>query len=296
METGAFYYPWYDKSRHWSAGTIMKPLLGYYSSKDDEIVKQHEAWALRVGIRHFLSSWWGIDTFEDICFRNNLSSQSKPMKYCIIYESNGLLALNSTKIDLDDDQNRHKFSADFSYLSNEYFSSPNYYKINGRPVIFLYLSRIYKGDIRGVMQRLRDECIKNGENPFLIGDEIYWFKPSHEDVSRLQNFDALSLYNPHISDQEVINEFWKNLDKLYDFWHQFCNENGLSFIPTLIPGFDDTAVRPLARHPIIPRNMPKFYEYLHKYKSDLRFNHLIICSWNEWHENTQIEPENESVL
>ena len=32
---------------------------------------------------------------------------------------------------------------DFRYLANNYFQDPNYLKIDGRPVVFMYLTRAY---------------------------------------------------------------------------------------------------------------------------------------------------------
>ena len=77
-----------------------------------------------------------------------------------------------------------------------------------------------------------------------------------------------------------------------------ANDYSVGFVPNILPGFDDTAVRPEAQHPIIPRNRQLFTTQL---QNALPLAHnpphmLMITSWNEWHEYTSIEPAEEYGL
>mgnify|MGYP000014260914 CR=1 FL=1 len=74
--------------------------------------------------------------------------------------------------------------------------------------------------------------------------------------------------------------------------------HSVTFIPGVLPGFDDTNVRPEANHPPIPRSVEGFESQLDIAISlfDPQHNMFMITSWNEWHEDTSIEPAQEFGL
>ena len=134
LGTFAFYYPWYgtpDVSgywRHWPPDGTSKitdhPLLGFYDSNNETLIKEHIDMAKEAGIDGFIVSWWGINTFEDnttlhirnVCERNNF-------KFTIYYEDTS--SVNQTINDL-------------AYVLNNYANSSAWYKICDRPVVYVY--------------------------------------------------------------------------------------------------------------------------------------------------------------
>jgi len=134
MGTFAFYYPWYgtpDVSgywRHWPPDGTSKitdnPLLGFYDSNNETLIKEHIDMAKEAGIDGFTVSWWGIKSFEDnatlhiknVCEKNNF-------KFTIYYEITS--SVNQTIDDL-------------VYILNNYANSSAWYRIDGRPVIYIY--------------------------------------------------------------------------------------------------------------------------------------------------------------
>jgi hypothetical protein len=78
----AFYYPWYGNPAgpsgqwyHWVGVTqslILSatdyPLFGAYDSQDPTIIEAQMLMAREAGIDGFVSSWWGIGSFEDHSF------------------------------------------------------------------------------------------------------------------------------------------------------------------------------------------------------------------------------------
>jgi len=152
LGTFAFYYPWYgtpDVSgswRHWNEGNSSGqiphdpnitltdgrrdiaaedyPLLGPYDSNNESVIEQHVRWAKEAGINCFIVSWWGIDDFTDnaskhirnVCERNNF-------KFTFYIE-------NATSVSQTEN--------DIKYILDNYANSSAYYKIDGRPVIYVY--------------------------------------------------------------------------------------------------------------------------------------------------------------
>jgi hypothetical protein len=134
MGTFAFYYPWYgtpDISGNWShwppdgsTKITDHPLLGFYDSNNESLIKKHIDMAKEAGVDGFIVSWWGINSFEDnatlhiknVCEKNNF-------KFTIYYENTS--SVNQTIDDL-------------VYILNKYANSSAWYKIDDRPVIYVY--------------------------------------------------------------------------------------------------------------------------------------------------------------
>jgi len=129
LGTFAFYYPWYGTPyvsgdwRHWDHITD-HPLLGFYDSNNETLIKEHISMAKEAGIDGFIVSWWGIGSFEDnaslhiknVCEENNF-------KFTFYYENTS--SVNQTINDL-------------VYILNKYANSSDWYKIDDRPVVYIY--------------------------------------------------------------------------------------------------------------------------------------------------------------
>jgi hypothetical protein len=79
-----FYYVWYGEydeqiksGRHWNDSdvnlVIDKPLLGYYSSQNTTIIKQHLEWFKELNINFLIISWLGPYSYEDNATRSIFS-------------------------------------------------------------------------------------------------------------------------------------------------------------------------------------------------------------------------------
>ena len=296
---GACYYPWFDTDRHWQEGYKGDPVLGEYDSQRLEINEIHISLAASHGIDFFVTSWWGENSFEDSAIRNGLlqAANVDQMKFAILYETPGRLGTDSAgRIDLDDPQKKQKLISDVQYLADTYFGLPQYLKIDGKPVLYLYLTRIFSGAYADAIQELRSAISDRGFELYLIGDQVYWQDPSaQEEIDLMQSFDGVSAYNMHTSVDGIDNNFVQKALEKYSEWVEVADSVNVDFIPGVIPGFDDTEVRPEAQHPVIEKDPERFRSFLEGMKPQLSSNNMaIITSWNEWHEFTQIEPGVES--
>ncbi|MDF1515832.1 MAG: glycoside hydrolase family 99-like domain-containing protein [Anaerolineae bacterium] len=289
---GAYYYPWYSPERHWDSGYRGTPLLGEYDSADPAVIHQHISWAQAYGVDFFALSWWGKDSFEDNVIRDPFLDVAKDRNFpfAVLYESAGLLKMHNGKIDLDVQSTRQQLISDFAYLGQQMLQDPHLFKIDGHPVIFLYLTRTFTGDVHGALSEAKAAAVDAGSaEPYLVGDEVYWQYPDKE---RLGFYDAVTAYNMHTSVPDIADGFAENVDRQYQLWARIADQQGIPFIPNIMPGFDDTAVRPEARHPVIPRSVSLFTAQLQSAKALASGPQpvVMITSWNEWHEDTSIEP------
>ncbi len=290
---GAYYYPWYSPDRHWKEGYIGRPLLGEYDSRDSIVISKHIDWVTGHGISVFLVSWWGPDSWEDRSIKELLKTPlSKDIKIGIFYETLGRLRAERDEINLDDEENRNILLNDFNYLAKTYFNTPSYFKFLG-PVVGLYLARIFKGNISETIETLREEIKKLRYNLFLIGDIVYWENPEMQIRRSIEAYDAITPYNMHTNVKEILDNFERNVAEKYNQWKSAAEKLKIGFIPSALPGYDDRAVR--SGNMPLPKNVDRFEKQLEIAKSsldkDLRM--IMITSWNEWHENTYVEPSRE---
>jgi hypothetical protein len=288
--TAAFYYPWWGPDRHWDDGYASTPTLGEYDSRDEQVVSQHLTWANEYDIDSLYCSWWGPDSWEDETIGTQLlpAAESAGVDIAILYETPGRLD-GEVSFDLSAEQNRTTLAEDMASLER-FFESSSYATIDGRMPVFLYLTRTFEGDIVGAIEEARAAV---DHDLFLVGDQVYWQDPSDEQTQDvLEAVDAVSAYNMHTSRPDIDEGFVPDTISQYAAWEAELADSSVAFVPDVIPGFDDTAVRPEAGNPIIERRPERFREFVDDVGPlrDDDLDMLFVTSFNEWHEDTQIEP------
>jgi hypothetical protein len=308
-----YYYPWYDVNRHWQEGFLrsflvpeQSPQLGKYSCRDPIAINQHIDWSETFGIDNWICSWWGPDSWEDATIRNYISPKMKGRKvtYCLFYESAGLLPVTNGQI-LFNDNSIAKIRSHFAYIADNYFSDPNYQRINGRPVVYIYLTRIFSYNYIQAFQLIRQDMLTKGYNIFLIGDEVYWGSPNEQ---RIATLDAVTAYNMHGPPQyagyPAITNFLNDVGSIYSQYKSVTDKYKVGFIPNTMPGFNDRGVRLQTNHYIISNQYNPDSSFSSTFNQfclianqyvDSVLNMVTVTSFNEWHEDTQIEPTNTAL-
>ena len=127
----AFYYPWFPEA--WTQQgtypyTNYTPTLGYYSSSDQNIIKQHIAMMQYGNIQAGIASWWGQGTQTDARIAGLLSAAAgTTFRWALYYEPEGQGNPSASQI-----QN------DLTYILNHYGQDPSYLRVNGKFVVFVY--------------------------------------------------------------------------------------------------------------------------------------------------------------
>jgi hypothetical protein len=108
--------------------THYHPSAGFYDGASKSIVAQ-QIQAMQYGkISVGIASWWGQGTATDRKFPLLLSTSSGTgFRWAIYYEPEGTTDPSSAQIALD-----------LAYINSHFASDPNMYKIDGRPVVFVY--------------------------------------------------------------------------------------------------------------------------------------------------------------
>ncbi len=304
---GAYYYPWYSADSHWPDGHLFTPLLGEYDSMDPGIVTTHLAWAKYYGIDFLAVSWWGPGSFEDVALHDVILTNpaASNLRFAILYEPVGpspgrLRPSEDGTIDLSDAGNHDLLLSDFRYLAETYFANPLYLRVDGRPVVFLFGSRNFRGKA-DVLAELRGVAAEAGESLYLVGDEVTC-APEDAANADLSGLDAITIYSLHgwcgAEETAVTTDpgaYFKRVDDAYAAWQGQANSQGLTFVPDILPGYDDSALRPEAGNLPIPRS-PAFLDSMAqvaKAHVDPERPLLLVTSFNQWNESTQVEPSDE---
>lgn len=263
----AFYYPWYGnpegpsgKWLHWDPergySSSHKPVLGYYDSRDPETIRKHVKWAKGAGIDAFVLSWWRAgDSREDALAKLLEVCEEESFSVCFYMEKGEDLA------------------AALRYLSKKYFELSHYLKIGGRPVV-LYYERAEKElgipSFTAIFGKLEIE----GIDIFNIGDGY--------GVDILERFDGYHSYNP---------VFASNFLNLFRSASMTAHVKGKLFAATVVPGFDQTVSKEDGR--FVSRVDGRLYERMWEAAIEAESDWIVVTSFNEWHEGTEIEPSEE---
>lgn len=303
---GAYYYPWYgpfeggltmDDTLRKHLVPSQPPALGEYSSRDPAVIASHIDQSHRGNIDFWSVSWWGPQSAEDTTFQNYIlaNPRAAELKYAVHYESVGRLGNphNPNFTNLVDD---------FRYLANNYFDNPNYLTVDGRPVVFMYLTQNYfnsqasHDEVANLRATMQSEF---GVNPYIVGDDLGdgFFTDRAHLWDAVTGFDA---YGMAFAANGSTSAGLASLAAQYDVARNAIAGDDLAFIPTASPGYNDNAVRDgnsaVPRYMTDSANSPEgeFFERLLNEvvvprvdpKAD---NILMVNSFNEWFEDTQIE-------
>ncbi|HEV2329799.1 MAG TPA: endo-1,3-alpha-glucanase family glycosylhydrolase [Verrucomicrobiae bacterium] len=294
-EVLAFYYGWFGNPRNAAWGKVDTakheidniarfPVEGAYSSHDSAVIEWQIDQAKAAGITGFVVSWWGLgewDKWHDESLAMLLKcAERKNFKISIYWER----APGDGQGQIDEAIN------DLSYVLNKYGKSQAFLKVDGKPAIFAY-NRVtlyampvssWPAIIQGIRERARD-FVFFGD----IGDD--------QENPGAYLFDGIHSYGVNLPD-----DLRKHLtvDKLGDL-HAFLANYDASVVSaarrrdricclTVSPGFDarkaykwDTQTDRLDG-----RTYRTYWDEAVKARPDW----VIITSWNEWGEGTEIEP------
>ena len=307
---GAYYYPWYgtfpgghgwNDTLRYHLQPPQMPAIGYYSSRDRSTIEAQIDQSHRGNISFWATSWWGPGSAEDNTIRNVLFTDPRAaeLRYAVQYESTGRLGTFAQP-------DYSKLLPDFRYLAQNYFNNPDYLRIAGRPVVFMYLTRAYfntpisRAAVANLRQAMQSEFHLD---PYLVGDDVF---AGDINAQRMRLWDAVTDFDVYGTALAAHGSTTAGLDALAATYRQAratAHSAGIGFVPTASPGFDDRAVR--AGHVAAPRYLTDvpgagegslFARMLSRVvvpdTDQAAANLLMVNSFNEWHEDTQIEAAN----
>lgn len=283
-----FYYPWYGvadgpggagRTVHWGRIDAVKkdiqastnyPALGAYDSHDPEVIDQHCRWANAAGIDGFIVSWWGHNDYTDRAMAKILDGcQRHGLSACIYYET------------VPRPRTAETAAEDIVRVLNKYGKHPAHLKVNGKPVVFVYGRALNELGLTAWLDAVKLINQKYQGGFTAMGDQFSY------GAARI--FDGLHTYNTagKLRGMEpAAARKWAA--QTYPTWVQLTDEAGKISAITVIPGYDDTKIRKPGL--AVKRYDGELYrvQWEEAIKADPRW--VLVTSFNEWHEGSEIEP------
>ena len=252
--------------------------------------------------------WWTPSGDVDRDLMRHLElKDGVPM--ALMYEVRDVLGVGEGqgRVDLSYGDNPKILEHHLMYAAEHYFKHPNYLRVDGSPVLFLYTMRDFDNFIEPLGNAIRQVEEHIGQKLFIIGDMIWW-SPSPDQFPWRDwaaiNVSAVTGYNLYCDakDQEMSGAFAWHSANLHSAVAAEANLHGMQVVPYVSPGYDDRKMRGGSR-PAISRALGA--QYLFAWKQMLWFLKcqssgvggrrpiLMLNSFNEWHEGTQVEPSRE---
>jgi len=283
----AFYYTWYGRPErhgnwvHWGvvkpeehdiSASTHYPSKGAYDSHDPEIIDWHIDLAQSNGIDAFIATWWGQNTFDDRALRVVLErAAEKDFSVSVYWET----APGSGDEQID------KAVDDLLYILNEYGSHPAFLKLDGKPVIFVY------GRVMGQVPLEAWPAIISRTEERYDGDFLLIADGYNESYARA--LDGIHTYNICGWVQgKTPEELHELAGGSFKGAVALAKQHAKVSCITIIPGYDDTKIRTPGID--AKRLDGQTYEVLWEEAIEADPDWVVITSWNEWHEGSEIEP------
>lgn len=309
----AFYYPWYGTPEHdgqylhwnhpyiphWNKkeaqkwpnythkppddiGSNFYPLLGAYSSRDTKVIDVHMRMMRYARIGVIVVSWYPPGDAD------NQGREPDSLLPLILEGASKYNLKVALHIEPYKGRNSVTLKENLKYIDQKYGSHPAFYRtsLNNKkdvPLIYIYDSYLVDSqDWAAIFAADGKESVRNTElDGIFIGLLV---ESGHKQHIVDSHFDGFYTY--FATNQFTYGSTWKKWPELAEFAHT----KGLTFIPSVGPGYVDTEVRPWNGANTRKRLGGKYFNEAFTNALNVNPAFVSITSFNEWHEGTQIEP------
>jgi hypothetical protein len=256
----AYYYIWFNPTS-WNRAKIDYPLLGRYSSDDTEIMRRHVRMAKTAGINGFLVSWKHTPQLDERLAKLVEVAREEKFRLGIVYQG---LDFSRTPLAFD------TVRTDLSFFATRYTTDP-VFDIFGRPlVVWTGSDRFTAAQIKETIGGVRGKLLVLGNAKSL------------EDVESSQGaLDGQAYYWSSVD--PVTGTTGRKLAEMSQAVHQ----RGGLWIAPVTPGFD---ARLVGGKREVPRRKGDTLRASFAAARLSQPDAIGVISWNEFSENTHIEP------
>jgi hypothetical protein len=290
---GAHYYPWYEMHQghtNWTDRIVAEPVLGEYQANSERVVDQHLKWCLEHGVRWLSVSWWGPGSGSDRALGDTIVEMEnfQDVQFSILFETT---RFSDYDYDLDREDARQHLREDFAYLDDNYFHRDNYRTVDGRPLLFFWVSNNFQGDVEAAFDAATEPL---DSDPYVLAGLPFGDPPNGYPIMDVA--DGITSYNPYSAREDIEKVFHDQYERGNKVMHLGSEAVGADFVPVVIPGFNDTGLPESIRedNPVLSASPERFERVCDQVAPHLADSEgVLVTSFNEWYENTQIEPGEE---
>ena len=300
-----------------------KPLLGYADEASPETMRQQIELAVSHGVNVFAYDWYWFDRrpFLEQCLNDGFlkADNNREMKFYLMWANHDAKYLWDRRLS-DSDGNTVIWQGkivreDWEKLCrrwlDQYFTLPNYYKVDGKPLIAIYDIRNFVDSFGGIqstkqaMEFLETLAKTEYSLPGVHFQLIYWNAAatnlSGVDSSVKDENQAFLLPFSSITHYQFVH--FTDIDRDYDIvaedvcreWSRLEKEVPFPYYPHVSIGWDNNPRFLTLRPNILRNNTPEAFErLLRKAKENAEVHRVpmvTVNSWNEWTEGSYLLPD-----
>jgi len=298
-----------------------KPLWGYVNEANPDVMEMQINAAVRHGVNVFIYDWYWYDNrpFLEDCLNDGFlgAPNNNLMSFYLMWANHDAAYLwdkrnshDGTTVIWEGRANRAKFETICHRIIEKYFSRPNYYKINGKPVFAVF-------DLQNLVNGLGG--IKETQDAFA------WFENQSAAAGYGGVHFQLTLWGDHKSDlpdgtkmkdsklapllgfssftnyqfchmTNIKRDYGLILNDIKKVWEKYTSY-GISYIPHVSAGWDNNARFYRYNDDVISNNTPENIEAAFRAVRDFLDRHpeipplVTVNSWNEWTEGSYLQPD-----
>ena len=299
FDVGMYYFPGWATYRQWAVLDEFperRPILGYYREGDPEVADWQIKWMLEHGVTFIVYDWYwsaGGRQLEHGIHKAFFNARyHDKIKFCLLWANHNAPGTSSAE-DMVNVTN---------YWLDNYFLRPDYFKIDGKPVVVIFSPNRFTEDmgVEGVKKAF-DKSREMAKAKGLPG--IYFVSCSVPNPSQLkqleqEGYDALSGYNyPGAGDkgQWVAPYDWM-VTGYKDIWNAIAGQTALPYFPVAEPGWDSRPWHGPGARIRTGKTPEKFKQMLLNAREFLEKRTpkvILIEAWNEFGEGDYTEPHQE---
>lgn len=306
-----------------------KPLWGCCDEADPKVMEMQINEAVKHGVNVFIYDWYWYDRrpFLEQCLNDGFlgAPNNEKMKFYLMWANHDAGYTWDVRLSdlsrINGDPNvwlgsvdRAEFEKVVHRVIEKYFSRPNYYCINGKPLFMIYdVDNLVKGlggveATRRALEWFREETVKAGY-PGLelqltgMGERVTNMSGvdgSHElstrEVVDALCFDSITNYQ-FVHFCNMNRDYADILTDVYEEWKRMGRDYMIPYYPHVSIGWDNNPRFLRYTDYVCRNNTPQLFEQaLRKAKEyvdthDLPVPLITLNSWNEWTETSYLEPD-----
>jgi hypothetical protein len=306
VEVGVYYFPGWQGASQWQPirrYPERRPVLGWYREGDPEVADWHIKWAVEHGITFFAYDWYwsqGNRQLEHALHDGFFRARYRHLlKFCLLWANHNAPGTSSPE----------DCAAVTRHWIAEYFHRPEYFRVDGRPVVIVFSTDRLGADLGGAgvppafdtMRRLcRAAGLKDLYLVACVGE------PGQARQAGTEGYDAVTAYNwpgLGVPAGHLTAPFATLLPGYRDYWRRILELGRPTLWPPICGGWDSRPWHGDNNLVRSGRTPDLFRRHLRDARALLEpggappdhapAKVVLIEAWNEFGEGSYIEPHQE---
>ncbi len=300
-EVGAYYFPGWKQASQWQPLQRFperRPVLGWYREGDPEVADWHIKWAVEHGITFFAYDWYwsqGSRQLEHALHDGFFKARFRRyLKFCLLWANHNAPHTSS----------REDCLAVTRHWLDQYFTQPEYLKLDGKPVVIIFNPQgltldLGHDQVPAAFAAMREECQRRGLPGLYLMACVG--EAAQARLAAQEGYDAVTAYNWPGLGMPMETQYAPYETLLPGYvrqWEQIMELSAISLCPPVNGGWDS---RPwhgdnnLVRYGRTPALFEKhLLDARRLLETQPKTRKLILVeAWNEWGEGSYIEPHRE---